>query len=263
MPLLKTAKTSLFYSDDGDGKPLIFIHGLGASGKMFEPQITEFSPTHRVICPDLRGSGRSGRLTGPVAGLLDRQCDDIADLMDCLGVPRAVVCGVSYGGVVTCHFALRYPEKVRAVIIVDSAGDTEPVSVKERLILISLCAAFWLIYLPLPLLLSAIRRQYRRWPLAARHIAHIAKNLRKRETVLQQFALLRANHTRRLHQLNCPVLGIVGSALAISLRLMQRAMQKIRDSELYVITNSIDPTNLCQPERFAELVRGFLNRLNW
>lgn len=263
MPFLKTAKTSLFYSDDGAGNPLIFIHGLGASSKMFEPQITEFSVTHRVICPDLRGSGKSGRLTGPVASILDRQCDDIADLMDSLAIPCAVICGVSYGGAVTCHFALRHPEKTRAVVIVDSAGDTEPASIKERLILISLCTAFWLIYVPFSLLLPVIRQKYERWPLAARHIAHIVKNLRKRETVLQQFALLRANHTMRLHKLNCPALGIVGNALDISLRLMQRTMRKIKGSELYVVTNAVDPTNLCQPENFALLLRRFLAGLSW
>lgn len=263
MPTFTTSQTTLFYTDTGRGKPLIFIHGLGASGGMFEPQATVFSHTHRVICPDLRGNGQSGQLTGPVSTILHRQCDDLAALMDGLSIKQAIFCGVSYGGVFTYHFALRYPEKVKAIIIVDSAGDTDPNCLKERLILISLCTAFWLIYLPTRLLLPIVRAQYRRWPLAQTHILSIVKHLRKHEAVLQHFAILRTNHTSQLHRLTCPAMGIVGNTLDISLRLMQRAMQKIACSELYVVTNSLDPTNLCQKENFNSLVKTFLAKLHW
>ncbi len=263
MPILKTDKTKIFYTDSGSGNPLLFIHGLGASSSMFAPQVAAFQSTHRIICPDLRGNGLSGRLAGPVDTILDRQCDDIAALLASLQITTAVICGVSYGGVVACHFALRYPEKTRAIILVDSAGDTEPASIKERLIRISLCSAFWIIYLPAAPLIWLIRHYYRRWPLARRTLIQVAQNLRRHEMSLQHFALLRTNHTRRLHQLTCPALGIVGNTLDISQRLMQRTMEQIAGSELYVITDAMDPSNLCQEKNFAKILIAFLRKINW
>ena len=80
MPIVDINNTMINYVDEGEGKPLVFIHGLGATHNMFEPQIETFSKTHRIICPDTRGNGKSGKLDGPVKTVLDRQCDDIAML---------------------------------------------------------------------------------------------------------------------------------------------------------------------------------------
>lgn len=134
MPTAHLSNTDLFYTDDGAGNPLVFIHGLGATHGMFEPQIETFSRTHRVICPDTRGNGQSGRLTGPVSTVLDRQCDDLAELLDRLGIQRTVLCGVSYGGVFTFHFALRHPDRLAAMVVVDSFGDTRITSPGEALL---------------------------------------------------------------------------------------------------------------------------------
>ncbi|MEG6585285.1 alpha/beta fold hydrolase [Dendrosporobacter sp. 1207_IL3150] len=261
MPHLKSS--DLFYTETGTGSPLVFIHGLGASGAMFEPQIEHFSQKYRVICPDLRGNGQSGRLGGPVKTILDRQCDEIAALLDHLKVKKAVFCGISYGGVFTFHFALRHPNKIKAIVIADSTGDTAPKSIKERIILIGFSLMFWLIYFPRSIILPLIKTNYKKWPLAERHIIHIADNLRKYEAVLQHYAILRTNHTKNLHKLSCPTLGMVGNTLDISLKLMQRSLQKIHSSELYVITNSVDPTNLCQPAIFNKVLSNFLNKIHW
>lgn len=117
--------TSLYYSDEGEGHPLIFIHGLCAAHEMFAPQVQAFHKTYRVICPDIRGNGGSGKLTGPIRTVLDRQCDDIAALLQTLHIEQAAFCGVSYGSVFTYHFVLRYPELVKALIIVGDATKVE------------------------------------------------------------------------------------------------------------------------------------------
>ncbi|WAH36278.1 alpha/beta fold hydrolase [Alicyclobacillus dauci] len=97
MPLVHINGTHIFYTDNGEGNPIVFIHGLGASNQMFEPQVETFSRQWRVICPDVRGNGRSGRLTGPIGSVLDRQCDDVKLLLDELEIERAVLAGTSYG----------------------------------------------------------------------------------------------------------------------------------------------------------------------
>ena len=62
---------------------------------MFKPQVDAFRGSHRLIRPDLRGNGRSARLVGPIGTILDRQCDDMAALLDHLGIIRVVTIGVS------------------------------------------------------------------------------------------------------------------------------------------------------------------------
>src|SRR4051794_30106796 len=100
MPRVSRNGSGLFSADEGSGNPVVFLPGLGATHGLFGPQGGAFRSTHRLILPDLRGNGRSGRLTGPVPTVLDRQCDDLAALLDHLGLARVVMVGISYGGTV-------------------------------------------------------------------------------------------------------------------------------------------------------------------
>ncbi|MBU5439563.1 alpha/beta hydrolase [Tissierella sp. MSJ-40] len=263
MPVANINNTSIYYTDEGRGKPLVFIHGLGATHVMFEPQIETFSKTHRVICPDTRGNGGSGRLTGPVKTVLDRQCDDIAALLKSLSIDKVVICGVSYGGVFTYNFVLKYPELVEAIVIVDSFSDTKIVGATELFIMVSQYISLWTYYLPSSWLIPAIKAQYKKWPLAQEHLIDIIKNMRKNETVLQRLAINTVNYTDYLSRVKCPALGIVGNGTKVGIRYMERSMGVISGSNLRIVDNSFDPTNLCQREIFDEILGDFLNKIGW
>jgi pimeloyl-ACP methyl ester carboxylesterase len=263
MPVAEINNTKIYYADEGKGKALVLIHGLGATHAMFEPQIETFSKRYRVICPDTRGNGGSGRLTGPVKTVLDRQCDDIALLLKSLGIEKAVFCGVSYGGVFTYHFVLRYPELVESMVIVDSFGDTKVVGFIEFLLMVSQYTALWAYYLPSSWLLPAVKSQYKKWPLAQKHLVDIIKNMRKHESILQRVAINIANHTDHLSSVKCPTLGIVGNGTKAGVRYMERSIDAIPDSQLKIVENSFDPTNLCQREIFDELFGEFLAKIGW
>jgi len=73
MEFIKSNGISIGYVQSGKGKPLFFIHGLGADHLMFEPQVEYFSNRYHVICPDLRGNGQSSQLTAPINTVLDPQ----------------------------------------------------------------------------------------------------------------------------------------------------------------------------------------------
>jgi len=255
--------TTLAYHEEGNGKPIFFIHGLGATHAMFEPQLPFFSPKYRLICPDLRGCGASGRLTRPVNTILDRQCGDIDVLMTELHIPNAVFCGVSYGGVFCFHFALRYPERVTALCIVDSFGDTRWVGPAEAALMISVYANLWLFYLPRNLLAPLMSSEYKKWPLAREHIRKAALEMRRYETVLQRIAINIVDHTRLLHRLKMPALGLVGDSSQLLVKYMKRAMQAIPGSRLEVLENSFDPSNLCQPDLFNQKLEGFLGEIGY
>lgn len=92
---------------------------------MWESQIEALASSHRVIAPDLRGFGRSANL--PPARSVDEHADELAALLDRLGVDRAAVVGLSMGGYIAFAMLRRHPSRVRALVLADTRAkpDTE------------------------------------------------------------------------------------------------------------------------------------------
>lgn len=105
----------LHYIEKGSGDPLILLHGNGESGEYFVNQIEYFSAANRVIAPDTRGQGKSPRGEGEFS--ISRFADDLCGFMDELGIDNADILGFSDGGNIALVFALRYPERVRRLIL--------------------------------------------------------------------------------------------------------------------------------------------------
>jgi pimeloyl-ACP methyl ester carboxylesterase len=118
--------TTIGYDDAGPsaGLPVLLIHGHPFDRTLWAPQVTALTEAgHRVVTPDLRGYGRSGVTPGTV--LLADFADDLAALLDHLGIERAVVGGVSMGGQITMEFQLRHPERLRALVLSDTSAPAE------------------------------------------------------------------------------------------------------------------------------------------
>jgi pimeloyl-ACP methyl ester carboxylesterase len=114
------------YDDFGPstGLPILLIHGHPFDRTLWAPQVTALTAAgYRVVTPDLRGYGRSSVTPGKV--LLADFADDLAALLDHLGIERAVVGGVSMGGQITMEFQLRHPERVRALVLSDTSAPAE------------------------------------------------------------------------------------------------------------------------------------------
>lgn len=111
----------LYYELHGSGAPLVLIEGLGTATWLWEQQVPAFAEHFTTVVYDNRGVGRSEAPAGPYSiGLM---ADDLAALLDTLGVERAHVLGVSLGGFIAQEFALRYPERVdRLILVSTSAG---------------------------------------------------------------------------------------------------------------------------------------------
>jgi len=263
MPLVRINDTELFYADVGSGESLLFVPGLGATHGMFKPQEDTFQKTHRLILPDLRGNGLSGRLDSPISTVLDRQCNDLVELLDHLGISRIVIIGVSYGGAVALHFALRYEQRLAGSVVVDSFAELRPSRPMEGLLLIGSYLTLWTYYLPRPLLKFLARRFYYRWGTALAAIPDLVDGFRPTEAVLQCLAMCRIGPASNLGKLQCPVMGIVGDATRTGVRLMERAIGAIPASRLEVVRDSFDPSNLCKPDEFNRLLADFLAQIGW
>lgn len=112
---------SLYYEEQGAGEPIVGIHGTGSSAAMWAEAAPELATRGRVVLYDRRGSSRSER-PEPYATNVREQADDAAALIDALGAAPAIVIGRSYGGAVALDLALRYPDRVRALVQLEGDG---------------------------------------------------------------------------------------------------------------------------------------------
>ena len=111
----------LAYEDRGAGKPaFVFVHGWTCNRSFFAPQAEHFARRHRVVAVDLRGHGESDKPRGeyPIAAY----ADDIASVIEQLGLGKAVAVGHSMGGLAVLQLAAAYPDCVAAIVMVDPAG---------------------------------------------------------------------------------------------------------------------------------------------
>lgn len=109
----------LYYETHGSGEPLILLHGGFGTGAMFGGVLTPALAARRqVISVDLQGHGRSADIDRPLSP--EHLADDIAALLDHLGLSRADLMGYSLGGSVALRTAIQHPEGVRRLVVVSA-----------------------------------------------------------------------------------------------------------------------------------------------
>jgi pimeloyl-ACP methyl ester carboxylesterase len=113
-------RPSLWYERRGNGEPLLLITGFGISGAVFEPVLDRYAERFSCIVFDNRGSGRSQAPLRPTS--MPELAADAVGLLDELGIASAHVYGVSMGGMIAQEVALRFPERVRGLVL----GCTSP-----------------------------------------------------------------------------------------------------------------------------------------
>jgi pimeloyl-ACP methyl ester carboxylesterase len=106
---------NMYVETHGSGRPLILLHGGLGSGEMFGPILPALAERHQVIAPDLQGHGRTADIDRPIDIRL--MADDIAALIDHLGLDRPDVVGYSLGGGVALQTAVKYPAKVGRLVV--------------------------------------------------------------------------------------------------------------------------------------------------
>jgi pimeloyl-ACP methyl ester carboxylesterase len=112
----------------GDGHPILFIHGFPFDRTMWRPLMATLTGWRR-IAPDLRGLGLSDV---PESYSMADYADDLAALMDALHVPQAVVCGLSMGGYVAFELLRRHSARVRALILAATRAEADDEAGKRR-----------------------------------------------------------------------------------------------------------------------------------
>jgi len=113
----------LAHTANGAGEPVVLLHAFPLSSAMWHLPQTLLSDRWRVITPDLRGFGRSP--PGDDEPSLDLMADDLAGLLDRLDLDRVVLGGLSMGGYVSMAMLRRHPQRVRALLLMDTKASAD------------------------------------------------------------------------------------------------------------------------------------------
>ena len=106
----------IWYETAGDGPPMVFVHANPFDHDLWLYQSAHFSTWFRIVKIDIRGYGRSSKVTSPFT--LKDMCDDVLHVMEDAGAARAVLCGCSVGSGISILLGLDHPEKFSALILV-------------------------------------------------------------------------------------------------------------------------------------------------
>jgi pimeloyl-ACP methyl ester carboxylesterase len=115
-----TTRPPLWYQRRGNGEPLLCITGFGISSAVFEPVLDLYAERFDCITYDNRGAGRSGAPLRPTS--IPELAADAVAVLDAVGVDSAHVYGISMGGMIAQEVALRFPDRVRGLVL----GGTSP-----------------------------------------------------------------------------------------------------------------------------------------
>ena len=108
----------------GAGEPVVFLHGFPTSGHLWNDVVPLVPAGHRVVIVDLLGYGRSDRPLGrPVS--IRAHADRMIELLDILGINYACLVGHDVGGGIAQSLAVRYPQRVSRLLLVDSVAFAE------------------------------------------------------------------------------------------------------------------------------------------
>jgi pimeloyl-ACP methyl ester carboxylesterase len=121
MPSFKNGDVEIAYLDEGDGEPIVLVHGFASTKEVNWVQPGWVSALNRAgrraIALDNRGHGASSKLYDPAAYHSATMADDVRALLDHLNIERADIMGYSMGARITAFLAVKHPERARSVIL--------------------------------------------------------------------------------------------------------------------------------------------------
>src|SRR5579859_7452796 len=123
MPQLANDGVRIHYDVQGartERPSLLLSHGFSASGRMWDSNVGVLARDREVLTWDMRGHSRSDSPADASGYGVERSLEDMRMLLDVLDVPRAVLVGMSLGGYLSLAFHARHPERVAALILVDT-----------------------------------------------------------------------------------------------------------------------------------------------
>lgn len=239
---------NIYYEDNGSGPAVLLSHGYSATARMWAGQVEALKSQYRIVTWDMRGHGQSDSPDDAAAYSEQATVDDMAAVLEHLGIESAVIGGLSLGGYMSLAFNLAHPKMVRALMLFDTGpGYRNPVGregwnetarrraeVFEAKGLDALGSS------------AEVRVSQHR---SAQGLAHAARGM------LAQFD---ARVIESLDSISVPTLVLVGDKDQPFLAGTDYMANKIPNATKVVIENAGHASNIDQPEAFNAEVRRFL-----
>jgi len=243
--------------------PVVLLHGFPLDRTVWSQQVCGLAGDFSVIAPDLRGFGDSAARPGP--STMDAYAQDVADLLEHLGVRSAVIGGVSMGGYAAFAFLRRFPNRVRALVLVDTRAGADSPQAKsardEAIALVRLSGAAALAESMLPKLLT---------PETLRDDAALAGRLRTMiasqsvDGIVGALTAMRdrPDSTPMLATVAVPTFVVCGGRDALIPPAEGKALTAaIPGAQLAVLPDAGHLPNFERPAAFNDLLLGFLKSL--
>ncbi len=258
------------YVEMGEGPPLVFVHGLGASWQSWLENLPEFARDHRVIAMDLPGFGYSEMPPEDIS--IERYARWTCALLDALGIESAALVGNSMGGFIAAEMAIRSPERVQRLAVVSAAVFWQSYRRAQPLVgLARLSEAYVARALTRSTDAVATRPRLRSWALASagfryphlisKELAHeLVRSARRTDGFLPALeALADYPLEEELPKIGCPTLIVWGAHdTLVPAKDAKRMQELIPGSRSEVFERTGHVAMLERPERFNRLLREFL-----
>jgi len=252
MPKLNRDGVNIHYEVYGSGPPLLLTHGYSSTSAMWQGQIAALSKHHQLVLWDMRGHGQSDYPDDPAAYSEALTVGDMAALLDKIGADTAIVGGLSLGGYMSLAFVRTHPERVRALLIIDTGPGFKKDEARDA----------W------------NKRAFETGDRFEREGLEVLKSLsRERSSVVHRDAsgLARAARgmlTQRdagvietLPRIKVPALVVVGADDTPFLAASDYMAAKIPGAKKVVIPAAGHAANIDQPQAFIDAVLAFLDSL--
>jgi len=252
MPKIDRDGTKIYYEVHGDGPSLILTHGYSSTSAMWKGQVEALSKHHRLILWDMRGHGQSDYPENPSAYSEALTVGDIAALLDEVGAKKAIVGGLSLGGYMSLAFYRAHPERVSALLIIDTGPGFKKDDAREVWNKRALDTAARFEREGLEVLKSASRE---RSSVSHRDATGLARAARGMLTQRD------ARVIEVLPEIKVPSLVVVGADDTPFLAASDYMAAKIPGAQKVVIPAAGHAVNIDQPQAFIEAVLPFLDGL--
>lgn len=251
------------WETSGEGPPVLLGHSLLCDGRMWEDVAPALARRHRVLTIDGRGHRHS---TAERAFTLDDLADDWLAIMDAEGIDRAVLCGLSMGGMTAMRVALRAPKRVAGLALLDTSADREPTAARLKYrVMAELTRVFGF---PRAFLPTALQAFFGPTTLAGRPalVAQEGDRILERDT-RQVYYATRAVFDRpsiadRIGGIGCPTTVIVGEEdAATPPSRAKRIATAIHGATLVTIPRAGHLTAMEAPEAVIAAIGALIDRL--
>ena len=252
MPFLTRPAGRIRYQVTGAGQPpLLLTHGFAATSATFGRNLARLAPRHHVVTWDMFGHGGSDSPATPDAYSAAAAVANMAALLDEMGIDRAVLGGHSLGGYLSLEFALAFPERVVALILIDTGPGYRNESARESHNVRAERIAARLEQLGLSAVESGTRLH------GDKHQGVTGLAMAGRHTLIQRDAHVMDG----LPNIAVPTLIVVGAEDTPLLGAADYMALKIPGARKVVISGASHAPNVDQPEHFGDELAAFLEEL--